>query len=73
MSTPRRRIVRPPATVPVSPARSLPRVHKLQSRLQKERLALARWMARLKRAFHAMERGQRQVNRLERQLNQLQE
>jgi hypothetical protein len=64
MSTPRRRIVRPdPAPSRRDHERSLQR---LRSRLEKERAALARWMPRLKRAFHAVERAQVQIARLER-------
>jgi hypothetical protein len=36
--------------------------------LENERATLARWLARLRRSFHAVEKAQRQVGRLERQL-----
>ena len=69
MTTPSRRIIRPgpPAEIP----RPLPdrRVLKLRTRLDKERAALARWMTKLKRAFHAVERNQQKVLRLERQID----
>jgi hypothetical protein len=68
MAAPRRRLVRPPpAPVARSPDRPL-RLQKLRDRAEKERAALAHWMARLKRAFHAIEKGQRALARLERQL-----
>jgi hypothetical protein len=74
MSTVRRRILRSelpmrPATVTEQRRRSV--AEKKHSQLQRERAALARWTTRLKRAFHAVERGQLRVARLERQLAQL--
>jgi len=44
------------------------RLPKLRARLDQERAALARWMTRLKRAFHAVEKHQLRVARLERQI-----
>ena len=71
MSTPRRRIVRPPvAAVPPDPNRTR-RLQRLRARLEKERAALARWMVRLRRAFHALERRQRSAARVERQITTL--
>ena len=48
MTTPRRRLVRPsqPNSIPESPATARQR-QRLRTRLERERLALARWMARL--------------------------
>jgi hypothetical protein len=40
----------------------------LRARLTAERTALARWMGRLKRAFHTVGKVQRRIARLERQL-----
>ena len=68
MTTPRRRLVRP---VPVTPALRPDhqrRLQKLRSRLDGERSGLARWMSRLRRAFHAVEKHQQRITRLERQL-----
>ena len=68
MSTPRRRIVRP------APARRPERrrqLQKAQAGLERERAALACWMARLKRAFHAVEKSQARASRLERRVAQL--
>lgn len=72
MSTPRRRIIRPPAApaAAVSPPRQLV---KLRARLENERAALARWQARFRRAFHAMERLQRTVSRIGQRIAQLEE
>ncbi len=68
MVVPRRRLLRP--AIPTSPSSVLPPEHiaKLRKRLANERGRLARWMTRLKRAFHAMERQQRRVVNLERRL-----
>ena len=62
MSTPRRRILRP-APVPSQPHLDR-RIHKLQSRLEEERKSLARWMTRLKRAFHTVEKVQQRITRI---------
>ena len=68
MTTPRRRIVRPvPVPTPPSPERPL-QLHKLRGRLEQERATHARWMTRLKRAFHAVEKSQQRITRLERQI-----
>jgi len=44
---------------------------KARARLTQARNALARWMTRLKRAFHAMDKQQRAIARLERQIRTL--
>jgi hypothetical protein len=71
VSAPRRRLVHPKAPPP-DPQRQR-RLRRLREDLEKERTALARWMARLKRAFHATERRQRRIARIERQLTKLEE
>ena len=76
MSTVRRRILR--SDLPIRTDRAADQRHRLavakaQRRLEQERVALARWMSRLKRAFHAVERGQLRVARLERKLAQLEQ
>jgi len=48
-------------------------VQKLRNRLAQERSALARWMARLKRSFHAVEKHEQQSRRLQRQIARLEE
>ena len=72
MAAPRRRLVRaaPPAPVRPQPDR---RLAQLRARLEAERAALARWMSRLKRAFHEVERRQLRLTRLERQIAHLEE
>jgi hypothetical protein len=69
-AVPRRRVVRPiPAVVP-DPRRQI-RTQRQRDQLAKERAALDRWMGKLRRAFHAVERQQRRIARLERRLGQL--
>ncbi len=69
MTTPRRRLIRP-SSPPVAPssAEHQRRLQKLQTQLQHERAVLARWMARLRRAFHTVEKSQRRISSLERRL-----
>ena len=71
MSAPRRRIIRP-APAATSPDRLL-RVEKLRTGIARERETLARWMARLRRAFHAVEKSGRRIRRLEHQIARLEE
>jgi hypothetical protein len=68
MSLPRRRLVRPPAPAASSRPHADARAQNLRARLETERTALARWMSRLKRAFHTVEKVQQRITRLERQL-----
>ena len=71
MSTPRRRLVRPSPAMAVShPDHSL-RLQRLRSKLQAERATLARWMGKLRRAFHTVERSQLRIARLERSVARL--
>jgi hypothetical protein len=44
-----------------------------REQLAKERISVMCWMAKLKRAFHAMERSQARVRLLERSLSQLEQ
>jgi hypothetical protein len=72
MATVRRRLVRPlpPSTVEPQHHR---KIQKLRSRLEKERLRLARWMGRLRRAFHAAEKHSSRIRRIELQITNLEE
>ena len=73
MSSPRRRIVRPgPRSDPTAQQRQR-RTQTLRNRLVQDRTALGRWMTRLKRAFHAVEKLQQRVARLDRQIASLEE
>jgi len=70
MATPRRRIIRPTAEMPLpDPARQR-RVQKLRSRWVAERAALDRWWKRLRRAFNAIEKHLRSIKSIDRQLTQ---
>lgn len=70
MTTPRRRVLRPPR--PSQTARlEDPRLERIQSRLESEHEGLRRWMSKLKRAFHAVERHQNRITALERQAARL--
>jgi hypothetical protein len=73
MTTPRRRLVRPPAAAPAPDPNRTRRLQRLRMRLEKERIALDRWMTRLRRAFHAVERSQRNTTRIERTIAHLEE
>jgi hypothetical protein len=66
-TTPRRRVLRPRRT----PAENAARARKVatrRARLEKEQAGLSRWMTKLKRAFHAVEKHQKTVSRLEREI-----
>ena len=69
-TTPRRRVLRPTGESPDDPTRQRS-LHKKRARLQDEQQSLLRWMSRLKRAFHAVEKQQRTITRLERDLSRL--
>ena len=69
-TTLRRRVIRPqrPATDDTLRQR---KVAARRTRLQLEQQSLSRWMSRLKRAFHAVEKQQKAVSRLEREIARL--
>jgi len=69
MAEARRRLIRPtPASEPRSPERQA-RLQRLRQRLEKERATVTRWMARLRRAFHVVEKQLQRIARIERQLS----
>jgi hypothetical protein len=70
MNAPRRRLLRTTPPVESAPRRTR-RVQRQHEQLAKERASLSRWMARLKRAFHAMEKSQARIAWLERSLPRL--
>ena len=72
MTAPRRVVLRPrrPAADNDTQRHQRTLVHR-RAKLQKEQQALARWMSRLKRAFHAVEKQQRCVAALERAIARL--
>lgn len=70
MTTPRRRVLRPLRLGEADGARD-PKLAARRVRLATEKQCLDRWMSRLKRAFHAVEKQQTKVARLERAIEQL--
>jgi len=70
MTTPRRRVLRPLRLGEADGARE-PKLAARRVRLAAEKQSLDRWMSRLKRAFHAVEKQQAKVARLERAIEQL--
>ena len=70
MTTVRRRVIRP---LPLPPSAASLRLPRLRARLDEEQQGLARWMAKLRRAFHSFEKHQLRTARLERQIRQLEE
>jgi hypothetical protein len=73
MSTPRRRLVRPAVVGTTSTQQRQRRAQQLRGRLSQDRMVLSRWMSRLKRAFHSMEKLQVRIARIERQITRLEE
>lgn len=62
MTASRRRLIRPSSPTTQDQERQR-RIDKLRARLEKERSTLTRWLARLKRAFHAVEKAQQRIAR----------
>jgi hypothetical protein len=73
MSSSRRRIIRFPGQPEHNRADRQCQIDKLRHKLDEQRRVLARWLIRLKRAFHAFEKHQQAIARLDRQLTKLQE
>ncbi len=68
MTAPRRRIVPSGAAPAVNAGRKHGQLQRLRARLEQEQVSLARWMSRLRRAFHAVEKGQLRVTRLQKKI-----
>jgi hypothetical protein len=66
----RRRLLRQPGPAPDEHRRA-ERIGKLHERLVQERVALARWMTRLRRAFNAVQKLHRAVARIEKEITKL--
>ena len=64
----RRRVLRP-APSQSRDARGERRCQRLRAKLAADQVSLRRWMSRLKRAFHAVERLQAGIARSEKQLS----
>jgi hypothetical protein len=73
MAAPRRRIVRPPAVADLGRQHRQRCQQRLRDTLARDRAALGRWMSRLRRAFHAVEKLQRQIARADRHLSRLED
>jgi hypothetical protein len=71
MTTQWRRIVRTPPSAPASDPHRQERLRRLGDRLGHEQAALDRWMGRLRRSFHALEKQQRVVARLTKEIARL--
>lgn len=67
---PRRRVLRPVRANSLDSQRQQKLATK-REQLRREQQSLTRWMTRLKRAFHAVEKQQGRVARIERQIAQL--
>jgi hypothetical protein len=65
-----RRCVLRSAPTSMTDSRLQQRLAKVREQLSDERVSLARWMSRLRRAFHAIEKHQSRIGRLERRLRQ---
>lgn len=65
MSSPRRRVLRPVPPVVPDP-QDVQRLNVWRTKLEMERKNFDRWLSRLKRAFHAVEKQQQRITRLER-------
>ena len=70
MTIPRRRVLRPVRPVEGDCVRER-KLAAHRVRLATEKQRLDRWMTRLKRAFHAVEKQQAKIARLERAVQQL--
>jgi hypothetical protein len=73
MAEARRRLVRPPPAPPTPDAQRQRRLDQLRARLERERGMFTRWLTRLKRAFHVVEKQLRRMARIERQIHQQEE
>jgi hypothetical protein len=70
MNTPRRRVVRP-ASAPVVTAADRRRIDRMRQRLAAYRVALERWLIKLRQASTTVAKTQQRITRVERQLRQL--
>ncbi len=65
MTTPRRRILRPHREAPPADPRQQARLQKKREQLAKDRVALKRWLTRLKRAANTVADLHQRITRLE--------
>lgn len=71
MTTLRRRIVRPQSAPSLPNPRPAALLQKRRAQIEQARAGFARWLARLRRACHALDKQQRRLTRLERELARL--
>ena len=71
MRTVRRRSQRPPRQPTAAEARCHSRLQKRHEQWAKEQTSLKRWISKLKRALHVVEKQQQRIARLERKLAEL--
>jgi len=71
-TTPRRRVLRPARTLELVERQHQEALTKQSAKLEKERQGFRRWLTRLKRAMHALEKHQRRLARLEKVMALLQ-
>ena len=71
MSIVRRRVLRPQRAAHQVDPRTQQSIDKCRAQLEREQVLLDRWMSRLRRAFHALEKQQQRTSRLQRRLAQL--
>lgn len=65
MTTVRRRVLRPPPPVPQLDQRQVSRLHRKRDQLAKDRIALKRWLTRLRRATNTVTELHQRIVRLE--------
>lgn len=65
MTTPRRRILRPHREFPPADPRQQARLHKKREQLAKSKVALKRWLTRLKRATNTVADLHQRITKLE--------
>ena len=73
MAQARRRLVRTPPATPTPDAQRQRRLDQLRARLERERGRFTRWLARLNRAFHVVEKQLLRISRIERQIRKQEE
>lgn len=66
--TPRRRVLRSTTAISAAELRQQQAREKQLTKLVKEQAVFRRWMSRLKRAFHALEKSERRIARLEKRI-----
>jgi hypothetical protein len=71
MTSPRRQVVRPQTASTAANSRQTALLQKRRAQIEQARAGFARWLTRLRRACHALDKQQRRLTRLERELARL--